>query len=237
MNSDLPKVLHKVADRPMLEWVIRACREAGASRIVVVVGYKADLVRNQIGVHKDVIYVDQTEQNGTGHAVMVTRDAFADRQPCNLLVVAGDMPLFTGRSLRQLVAQHEGTDGAATLATAKLDDPTGYGRIIRDADGRFLEIVEQKDATPDQRKINEVNISCYCFDSERMFEALDAVKTDNAQGEYYLTDVLGILRKAGHNVEAANTMPAAEAKGINNPQQLSEVDALLRRRQGQGEGQ
>jgi len=234
MNSDLPKVLHKVADRPMLEWVVRACRDAGASRCVIVVGYKADLVRNQIGSAKDIIYVEQTEQKGTGHAAMVTRRVFEGRQPCNLLVVAGDMPLVTGRTLRQLVAQHEGADGAATLATATLDDPTGYGRIVRDEQGRFVKIVEQKDATEAEQQIKEVNISCYCFDSEKMFDALEAVDTDNAQGEYYITDALGILRQRGEAVEAANTVPAEQAQGINDLEQLRQVDALLRQRGGRG---
>ena len=234
MNSDLPKVLHKVADRPILQWVIDACRDAGARRIVVVVGYRADLVRNVIGPAHDLVYVEQTEQNGTGHAVMVTQPKFEGKAPCNLLVVAGDMPLFTGQTLRRLVAQHEGRDAAATLATGELADPTGYGRIVRDDAGRLLEIVEHKDATEAQRAIREVNISCYCFDSEKLFDALSSVRTDNAQGEYYLTDVLGILRRNGQGVEAANTVPTEQAEGINNVAQLRRVDALLRERLGSG---
>jgi len=234
MNSDLPKVLHEVADRPMLAWVIDACRDAGASRIVVVVGYKAELVRQTIGEHDDVVYVEQTEQNGTGHAVMVCEPVFAGRPACTLLVIAGDMPLFTGQSLRALVDEHEASENAATLATATLDDPTGYGRIVRDNDGQFTRIVEHKDATDAQRQITEVNISSYCFDSDKMFAALESVSTDNAQGEYYLTDVLEILRTQGLGVSAANTIPGHEAEGINTTEQLQRVDRMLRERESKG---
>ena len=237
MKSDLPKVLHEVADRPMLAWVIDACRDAGASRIVVVVGYKAELVKQTVGKHDDVVYVEQTEQNGTGHAVMVTEPVFAGRPACTLLVIAGDMPLFTGGSLRKLVDQHEASENAATLATATLDDPTGYGRIIRNAEGNFERIVEQKDASDAEQQITEVNISSYCFDSEAMFAALQSVSTDNAQGEYYLTDVLEILRKQGLGVSAANTIPGREAEGINNVEQLRRVDRMLRDRNSEGNEQ
>jgi len=239
MNSDLPKVLHPVAGRPMVQWVLDAARQAGANRRVVVVGYRADDVRDALRDADDVDFVDQTEQLGTGHAVMVARPRFAaalaDPAPegageDEVFVLAGDMPLLRGRTLARLLQAHRDAGAAGSLATARLAEPTGYGRIVRDADGAFLRIVEQKDADPEQLAIDEVNVSCYCFQVAPLFEALDKVDRSNAQGEFYLTDVLGIFREAGLTVIAAPIVPEDEAEGINNPEQLHRVDAALRAR-------
>jgi len=233
MNSDLPKVLHEVAGRPLVQWVVDACRDAGASRCVVVVGYKAELVRKALAGQSDIAFVDQTEQLGTGHAAMMAKPLFEDRDDTDVLVIAGDMPLFRGESLAHLVGEHRRAGAAGSLATSTLPDPTGYGRIVRDDAGEFIRIVEHKDASDDQRAIDEVNISSYCFDSRALFDALSQVRTDNVQGEYYITDVLGLLREAGKTVRALNVVPADEAEGVNNTDQLAKVDALLRERLAQ----
>jgi len=230
MNSDLPKVVHEVAGRPMVSWVVDAAREAGAGRCVVVVGYEAERVRAALVGQPGVEFVDQPEQKGTGHAVMMAEPAFADGKAGETFVLAGDMPLLRGRTLAKLVAAHRAAGAAGSIATGRLDDPTGYGRIVRDADGQFQRIVEHKDATEAERAIDEVNISCYCFDAPRLFDALRRVSTDNVQGEYYLTDVLEILRRDGRPAIAADIVPPDEVEGVNNPDQLARVDRILRGR-------
>lgn len=236
MNSDLPKVLHPVGDRPMVQWVVDACREAGCRRIVVVIGYEGDRVREALAGERGVEFVEQREQRGTGHAMMMARPAFADSERGDVLVVAGDMPLLRGSTLTSLLEQHRQAGAAASVATGELPDPAGYGRIVRDADGSFLGIVEHKDATAQQRAIREVNPSCYCFRSDRLFDLLDQLGTDNAQGEYYLTDVLKLAREAGDTVLAAKVAGADEVEGINDVSQLQRVDARLRDRAAQGPG-
>lgn len=232
MNSDLPKVLHEVGGRPMVQWVLDAAREAGADRNVVVVGYCGEHVRHALAAADDVEFVEQTEQLGTGHAVMVAQPLFNDPrgQAPAVFVLAGDMPLLRGATLRALLDAHRQADAAGSLATARMADPAGYGRIVRDATGAFQRIVEQKDATDAELAIDEVNVSCYCFDAPALFDALQRVDRANAQGEFYLTDVLGIFRAEGKPVIAAPIVPADEAEGINNPDQLARVDQRLRQR-------
>jgi bifunctional UDP-N-acetylglucosamine pyrophosphorylase/glucosamine-1-phosphate N-acetyltransferase len=152
----------------------------------------------------------------------------------DVLVLAGDMPLLRCSTLVKLLARHRAQSAAASVATGELEDPAGYGRIVRDAAGAFERIVEHKDATDAQRAIREVNPSCYCFDSARLFEALAQVDSNNSQGEFYVTDVLGILREAGHTVIAVNAVGPDEVEGINSPEQLARVDQTLRQRQDEG---
>ena len=159
MQSDLPKVMHEVADRPMLHWVVDACRAAGATRIVVVVGFKGELVRASLAGASDIEFVEQTEQLGTGHAVDQARPAFATTPDHDVFVLCGDGPLIRPETLHTLLQTHRSAGADATLATAIIKDATGYGRIVRDADGGFSRIVEQKDATPEQLEICEVNPS------------------------------------------------------------------------------
>ncbi len=230
MNSDLPKVLHEVAGRPMVAWVAEACRRAGAGRCVVVVGYKSDLVREALANADDVVFVEQTERLGTGHAAMMAEPLYAGRDECDVLVIAGDMPLLRSSTLARLVDTHRRTGAAGSMATGELADPTGYGRIIRDNDGHFRAIVEHKDAAPEQRHIREVNPSCYCFRSVRLFELLKQLKSDNAQGEYYITDIMGLIREAGEPVAVVKAMGEDEVQGINTPEQLAAVDAMMRGR-------
>lgn len=230
MGSDLPKVLYPVADQPMLWWVIRACQEAGVSRCVVVVGYKADDVKRSLEGFEGVEFAMQDDPKGTAHAVQVTQPLFEDQPATDLFVLAGDGPLIRSRTLGRLLEVHRRRKASATLATSIIDDPTGYGRIVRTQDGSLDSIVEQKDATPEQLKIKEVNPSYYCFDSAAMFAALAQVKPHNRQGEYYITDVPSILKQQGKVVEVVEAVPSQDVLSINTQEQLATVDAILRSR-------
>ncbi len=229
MVTDLPKVLHEICGRPMLAYVIDACRAAGIRRIVCVVGYQKDTVIQAFDREPDITWVEQKEQKGTGHAAMACREALADFEG-NLLVIAGDMPLVRTETLELLVQRHEKERSAVTLATAILDDPRGYGRIIRDEYGNIEGIVEDGDCTPEQRKIKEVNPSYYCFDKSLLFKALDEVKPDNVKGEYYITDALHILIQGGHRAVAVTAVAGEDAMGINSRQQLAEVGRIMQDR-------
>jgi UDP-N-acetylglucosamine diphosphorylase/glucosamine-1-phosphate N-acetyltransferase len=227
---DLPKVLYPVADKPMLWWVVKACQDAGVSRCVIVVGYMADEVRRSLGGFRGVEFVEQTDPKGTAHAAQVTRPLFEDHEATDLFVLAGDGPLIRTKTLARLLEVHRRRKASATLATSVIDDPTGYGRIVRGKDGGLDRIVEQRDATPQQLEIKEVNPSYYCFNSQALFSALDEVKTQNSQGEYYITDVPAILKGHGKRVEVVEAVPSADVLSINTQAQLQEVDAILRRR-------
>ena len=246
MKSDLPKVVHRVMNRPMVAWVVDACREAGVAEIVVVVGYGADAVREALsaevaageaGNGPRIRFAEQTQQLGTGDAARAAVPALADHPADGtVLIMCGDGPLITGETLTRILDQHRDTGAAATLATAELDDPTGYGRVLRDAQGHFLAIVEQKDATPEQLAVREVNPSYYAFRAGPLFEQLAQLSNDNAQGEYYLTDIPGMLREAGETVGVANAVPADQILGVNTLDDLAHVDGVLRGRAGSGSG-
>ncbi|MCP4835598.1 MAG: NTP transferase domain-containing protein [Phycisphaera sp.] len=236
MQSDLPKVMHEVAGRPMVHWVVDACREAGAARIVVVVGHRAELVRESLADRSDVEFVDQHEQLGTGHAVDQARNALSNSPGHDLLVLCGDGPLIRSETLDVLLARHRDSKAAATLATAIIDDPSGYGRIVRDGEGDFARIVEQKDADETELAIREVNPSYYCFQTGPLFDRLARTSNDNANGEYYVTDVFGITREDGDRVAVVDAVPAEDILSINNPDQLAEVDSILRSRLEATEG-
>ncbi|MGP1347394.1 MAG: NTP transferase domain-containing protein [Phycisphaerales bacterium] len=250
MRSDLPKVAHEVAGHPMVSWVARACAAAGCVRVIVVVGYRQEVVRAIFegwdgekgraggGAGCTLEFAVQDEQLGTGHAVscalpLLERECGAEGNP--VLVLAGDGPLIRAQTLRVLLDRHRSSGASATLATARIEDPTGYGRIVRGADGSFVGIVEQKNATPEQRAIREVNPSYYCFDALRLASALRGVERDAVSGEYYLTDVPGLERAAGRRVEVVEAVPSEDVLSINTTEQLAEVDALLRARLG-GDG-
>ncbi len=235
MGGDRPKVLYEVADRPMLHWVIDACREAGVERIVVVVGYQGDEVRTscaQLDHHDDIVFVEQTEQLGTGHAVMMAQPCFENAPATDVLVLAGDGPLIRGRTLARVMEAHRRRSHAATLATSVIDDPSGYGRVVRNASGEFEAIVEQKDATPEQLAIAEVNPSYYCFRSDALFSGLSGLTNQNAAGEYYITDVPGLLKRSGMSVGIVEAVPPEDVLSINDPSQLQAVDQILRGRKG-----
>jgi len=222
MKSDLPKVLHEICGRPMLSYVLSACRLSGVDRTIVVVGHGKDRVIEAVGNEPEVTWVDQKEQKGTGHAVLCCRDALKGFSG-SVLVIAGDMPLVQRLTLANLLEMRDRRGDALTLATTVLDDPTGYGRIIRDADGELEAIVEHKDCTDKQRRIREVNPSYYCFDAEPMFDALDKVEANSATGELYLTDAVEILRSSGAGVSAVVSVPAEEAMGVNSRLDLAIV--------------
>ena len=196
MKSKLPKVLHEVGGKPMLQHVIDAAKKAGSSREVVVIGSGAELVEQTIS---GVEFVLQAEQLGTGHAVLSARKNF-EQSTGTLLILCGDTPLLTSTLLKNFTAAHENYNCAATVLTAVMPDPKGYGRVIREGDGTFKKIVEDKDASDAEKNIREVNAGCYCFDVQKLFGALEQVRNDNAQGEYYLPDVLTILKDAGEKI-------------------------------------
>lgn len=229
MKSDLPKVMHEICGRPMLAYVIDACREAGVKDFYIVVGFGKEAVMSAFSQEPGVRFVEQTEQKGTGHAVQMCRDAFKDFAG-DVIVIAGDMPLIHAKTLTDLVGGHRAAAAAASIATTVLGDPTGYGRIVRNAGGEFESIVEHRDATPEQLAIREVNPSYYCFDAVALFEAIERITPNNAKGEYYITDALSVLRADGRKVLANTRVPAEDATGINSRSELAQVAHLMRLR-------
>ncbi len=230
MNSDLPKVVHKVAGQPMVRWVVQACREAGADPIVLVIGHGGEAVRSIFaGDDADIRYVTQDKQLGTGHATKCASPVLGKFEG-DLLVLAGDGPLIRAATIRAMHRKPVETGAAATMATSNIPDPTGYGRIVRDATGRFSAIVEHKNATEAQRQISEVYPSYACFDSKLLFEMLDQLKPDRVTNEYYLTEVFSMLKTRGHRIEIVDAVPPEDVLSINDPQQLAEVDSILRAR-------
>ncbi|MDI3481566.1 MAG: bifunctional UDP-N-acetylglucosamine pyrophosphorylase / glucosamine-phosphate N-acetyltransferase [Tepidanaerobacteraceae bacterium] len=226
MKSDIPKVLHRVCGIPMLGHVINAAKKAGAGKIVVVVGKGADEVKKAFE-GQGVNFVVQAEQKGTGHALMQARkEAEGDGI---ILVLYGDMPLVTAESIAAMVQFHSEHRPAATVMTARVQDPTGYGRIIRDK-LRVLAIREEKDALPEEKTINEINSGFYCFDASLVFEALTKVKNDNRQGEFYLTDVVEIFNKEGRDVLAFEAADPLEISGINDRCQLAFAQKVMQKR-------
>ncbi len=237
MQSDLPKVAHRVAGRSMVEWVVDACVEAGCSRVVVVVGYQQEVIRHIFegwtNPNCSLEFAVQAEQLGTGHAVRCAESLFASEKReagHDVFVLAGDGPLIRPETLATLLDRHRSTGASAALATSIIADPTGYGRIVRDSSNNFVGIVEQKNATPDQRNIREVNPSYYCFDAKELFAALEKVTRDSVSGEYYITDVPALLMKGGKRVEVIDAVPPEDVLSINTPEQLAEVDRILRAR-------
>ena len=232
MKSDLPKVLHAVCGRPMLALVLDAMHDAGVADAVVVVGYRAEAVRE---VFADWVtplrWVEQPEQKGTGHAVMVTRETLADFDG-EVVVVCGDNPLLSAETVRGAIVRHRVEGVACTVVTAEVADPTGYGRVIRDPGGDVEAIVEQRDASEAQQRVNEVNSGNYVFDARCLFDALEKVTPENDQHEYYLTDVVAVLRAGGKRVIAHKAGEATEVLGINDREQLALAERLLLARRG-----
>lgn len=226
MKSETPKVLHEILGRPMVEYVLDAARQAGAKRIVVVVGHKAEVVEEALKHHDDVEFALQTEQLGTGHAVMMCRDALADHDG-PVLVLTGDTPLLKGTSLAALLQELQDNNAACVVGTATTEANEGLGRIVRDSDGNFLRIVEHKDASPEELEIQEINTGCFAYDCRALFEALTEVRPENKQGELYLTDCAEILRNKGRTVVAAQRLTIEEAMGVNTQDQLAEVARVM----------
>jgi bifunctional UDP-N-acetylglucosamine pyrophosphorylase/glucosamine-1-phosphate N-acetyltransferase len=229
MKTNTPKVLHEVCGRPMLAYVLDACRGAGVEKIYVVVGFGAETVKEKFKKDADVIWVHQEQQKGTAHAVLCCKEhlnGFAGET----LVLCGDGPLIRAETLKEVIKKHEAEKAAATLATAILDDPAGYGRICRDADGNITAIVEHNDCTSEQLKIKEVNPSYYVFDNKILFEAAAKVKPDNAKKEYYLTDAISIIIAGGRKVAAVAALKPEEAMSVNTNEQLQQVNRIMESR-------
>lgn len=229
MKTDLPKVMHEVCGVPMLSYVLDACRSAGIERFCVVVGFGKERVTSFYSDRKDITWVEQTEQKGTGHAVQMCGPHLRNATG-QIVIIAGDMPLVRCETISQLLETHRRTAAAITLATAVLDDPTGYGRIIRDSQGRLKGIVEHRDCTEEQRAIREVNPSYYCFDARKLPGVLSRLTNYNAKGEYYLTDAVGMLIEAGETAEAVTAVPAEDAVGVNSRDELALINDIMRRR-------
>lgn len=232
MKSATPKVLHEICGRSLVGHVVAASRELDPTHLVVVVGHAREQVQAHLaGIDAEVRTAVQYEQNGTGHAVRMALEELGGSVDGTVIVVCGDTPLLTGETLRQLAATHDADGNAVTVLTAEVPDSTGYGRIVRDSEsGAVKAIVEHKDATDAQRAIKEINSGVFAFDGALLADALKKVRTDNSQGEEYLTDVLGILREAGHRVGAAVGTDHRQILGINNRVQLAEARALLNAR-------
>lgn len=229
MKSELPKVIHEALGKPMVKYSIEAAMEAGAeaSDICLVVGHQAEMVEKTVG--DAVTYVLQKEQLGTGHAVKCAAEFIGNEGIT--MVLCGDTPLITGRTLKKLVDTHIAEGNAITVLTAVLEDPAGYGRIIKDNWGKFVKIVEQKDATLEEQRVDEINSGMYIFDSAILTKALSKLTNDNAQGEYYLTDTIEIVKSEGLGEVATMIVEDAdEIRGVNSPEQLKQAEEILQKR-------
>lgn len=227
MKSKLHKVLHQVCGKTMVEHVLTQLQAADIQNIVTVVGYGADTVKDALG--DQVRYALQKQQLGTGHAVMQTEDLLGELAG-QTLVVSGDTPLFTAATFNHLFQYHEQRHAAVTILTSKAPDPTGYGRIVRNEIGIVERIVEQKDASVEEQAIHEINTGVYCFDNQKLFAALKRLTNDNAQGEYYLTDVIGILKEEGKIVTAYQMEDFDESMGVNDRSALAKATKIMQKR-------
>ena len=226
MKSGLPKVLHAAAGLPLLEHVLRTADSVSPASVVIVVGHQADAVQSAMAGRPNLRFARQEPQLGTGHALLMAEDALGGAEG-TVVLLSGDVPLLTPDTLRTLVARHVETGAAATVLTAVVDDPAGYGRIQRQ-DGRISAIVEHKDASPEQRQIREINSGIYAFAVEPLFGALRQIGSANAQGEYYLPDLVRIYRDRGLTVETVTLDDPGEILGVNSRKELAQIGRLLR---------
>lgn len=227
IKSDIPKVLHKVCGKEMVNHVIDNMRKASIEDVNVIIGKGAELVKKETESRK-VSYSLQEEQLGTGHAVKCAAE-FLKGKKGTVLIFAGDAPLTKETTIKELIKYHEENNNSATLLSALVEDPTGYGRIIRDENGQVLKIVEHKDCNEEELKVNEMNAAMYCFDIEDLINALEKISNDNVQGEYYLTDAIGIVKEEGKKVGAVVT-DYEDTIGVNSRAQLAEAEEILRNR-------
>ena len=225
MKSDLAKVLHRAAGRPLVLWMLDVLSPLPVDHTVVVVGHQADRVRAVLPESVDTAL--QAEQNGTGHAVMVALESIELSADDTVLVIPGDMPLIESDSLRRLFDTHQATGAAASLLTIVLEDPPPYGRVIRNESGHVVEVVEARDATPEQLAVNELNLSVYLFNAALLQSALTELTPENDQGELYLTDVIGILTSRGQTLAAVAAGSPDEGSGVNTMAELEEVGRRL----------
>lgn len=227
MESDLPKVLYPVGGRPMIEWVLDTLEKVEVARVILVVGYRSDLVRETLAHRTGIEFVEQTERLGTGHAVKICRDQLAEHSGA-VLVVTGDSPLIQPSSVKTLFDIFDQESPAAIVGSLHKENPFGLGRVVRDDEDHFLKIVEEKDATEAERGITEVNMSTYVFNSADLVSALDRLRNDNQQGEYYITDCPGILRDDGASVQALACLSPCEALSINTIAEAAIVEQKMK---------
>jgi bifunctional UDP-N-acetylglucosamine pyrophosphorylase / glucosamine-1-phosphate N-acetyltransferase len=227
MKSKLYKVLHPVCGKPMVQHVVDQVNKLDTQEIVTIIGHGAETVKAQLG--NSSLYALQDQQLGTAHAVMQAREMLEGKEGVTL-VVCGDTPLIKAETMEALFKQHVEAKAKATVLTARIENPSGYGRIVRNSSGLVEKIVEHKDATEDERKINEINTGTYCFDNIALFEALKHVSNENVQGEYYLPDLIEILKKQGEIVTAYQTSDLEETLGVNDRVALAEAERIMRSR-------
>lgn len=227
MKSDLPKVIHTIEGKCLVDYAIDAALGAGADEVCLVVGYKYEMVHERIS-HKEVCFVLQEQQLGTGHAVKCAKDFLSDSG--QTLILFGDTPLITSETLKRLREYHIKNHNTVTVLSAMIEDPTGYGRIIRDEEGRFVKSVEHRDANETELNSREINSGMYIFDTAELKEALDKIQPNNAQGEYYLPDALTIIKEKGLKADAFALESPEDISGVNDPEQLEAATAVIRRR-------
>ncbi len=228
MKSDLPKVLHRIGGKPMVEYVINTAKRLKAERIILVVGHQWEQTQDLIDRYR-VEFVIQKEQLGTGHAVLQTQKLLSGFDG-DVLILYGDVPLLTVSTLKKLLREHRAKKVAATVLTVDLEDPSHYGRIIRDELGMVQKIVEAKDASADQKKVREINTGIICFDRKALFPVLEKITNDNSQGEYYLTDAIKLLRERKRSVWGKKTTDPMEALGINSTEELKKAEKIYSKR-------
>ncbi|NLV20676.1 MAG: bifunctional UDP-N-acetylglucosamine diphosphorylase/glucosamine-1-phosphate N-acetyltransferase GlmU [Syntrophomonadaceae bacterium] len=227
MRSHIPKVIHRVAGVPMIKHVVNAVSQAGIDKITLVVGQQSELIKD-IFAGQEINYAVQAEQLGTGHALLQASSQVEHDDM--VLVVAGDTPLLQAKTLQQLIAHHRNTQAVATVLSTIIDEPYGYGRIVREESGQLARIVEEKDASPEEKRIFEINSGMYCLQVKEAFAALQKLGASNAQGEYYLTDILEIIKNNGQKVEVFLTEARDDIYGINNREQLARAEKIMRQR-------
>ena len=224
MNTEMPKVLHKLNNKTMIEHVIDTTLKINPEKLIVVVGYKNELIKEQLKNY-DIEYVKQLEQLGTGHAIMQCQNALNNFEG-DTLILSGDVPLITKKTLSDLYKKHIKYKSKGTVLSATIKDPTGYGRILRDGDS-FITIVEEKDANKKQKEINEINTGIYIFNNQILFSNINQINNHNNQSEYYLPDVLPVMLKNKHRITVCKTSNELEIKGINTIQQLYDLEKQI----------
>ena len=223
MKSDLPKVAHLLAGKPLVERVVTTAEYFNPEKLIVVVGYKKGVVQKYLSGFDNLTFVEQKQQLGTGHAVYVTRDFFKDFDG-TVIIMPGDVPLLTKETIENLIRVHIEKRAVATVLTVNLEDPTGYGRIVRDKKGYVEKIVEHKDASEEIKRINEINTGIFCFDAQELFSVLPKIGQDNSQNEMYLTDALELFKEDGKPIAAVKVHDPIEVAGINSKEQLQELE-------------
>lgn len=235
MKSDLPKVLHRLDDKPLIFWVWDTALQIGSEKIVVVVGHKRAMVMEAMK-HTDAYFAIQWQQKGTGDAVLAAKKLIHHRYNGNILVLSGDVPLITTQTLLKLRVVHEKTSAVATILTFRTPEPNSYGRIVRDEKGKIVRIVEAKDANKEEIKIQEVNSGVYIFQAQWLWKELARLQPNNAQGEYYLTDVVKSAVENGLVVSTVETLDPIEAEGVNTPEQLQNLEKVVMERYARKRG-